>query len=75
MNATAKAQYRVETLTFTANPKYIRGSFAAATRNHEVISKAFTFFNTLEAAQAGAAKTGGRVQELSASGKSYRPVK
>ena len=71
----SKAPYRVQTTTWTPNPKFIPGSFAATTRHSAVESTDYTFHNTLEAAQSAAAKSGGRVQALSASGKSYRPVK
>lgn len=72
---TAKSPYRVEVTTWTPNPKYLRGSFAATTRHAEIQSKAFTFFETLEDAQAFAAANRGWVQALSATGKSYRPVR
>ena len=72
---TTKKQFRVETTTYTLNPKYIRGSFASTTKHREIASKSLAFFDTQEDAEEYANVNGGFVQELSASGKSYRMIK
>lgn len=77
--AAAKPAYRVQTITRTANPRYVAGSLAPRTRYADIETKAVVAFDTLEAAATHAVKlTAEGVQcivgQLSSTGKSYQPV-